>query len=301
MIRFCENCGSPIEPDSSFCSNCGSRINNAPAHQQSKSTQINKQSTVPNLTQNHEHPTTPDQPQAYVPPSPEFTSNYQHPATPPTTHSFQQIATSTPMQYSIPNQQIEADQPKKKHTLAIVVTILILLALVAGTFIVLFITPGILRTPNTPPATTDDIKKPLTEPDNKESKEDTTTIPKETVDPNAIIDDLGKLFNNPKQEESSNVPDFEKYNIIPTLRLGEVFDYTTSCYNDESLLTTGYMQITSYTRSMVTDDILEFGRENSMDIEGYEILKLDFSGTFSDNNALEYGVKPILRTENYWC
>lgn len=254
MIRFCENCGNLIEPNSSFCSNCGARINEG---------------------------------------TPQSTP----------VQSFQERI--SPVQHNTPIQQPETTNPKKKHTLAVVVTILIIMILAAATFVVLFIAPGILRTPNTPPATMDDIKKPVTEPSTPKPSENTTepdnaTNPEIAPDPNAIIEGFGNLFNKPEQEKPSNAPDFEKYSIVPTLNIGEVFDYTTSCYKDESFSTTGYMQITSYTRGVVTDEMIDFGHENSMELAGYDVLKLEISGTFSDDNALEYGVQPVIRTENYY-
>ena len=148
-------------------------------------------------------------------------------------------------------------------------------------------------------ANNENIIIPEAKTDSKELIDGSADKPNATVKPDSSTE-TEAIIDDPNQERLNNIPDFKKYNIDPTLRIGETFDYTTSCYNDRSLSTTGQMRITSYTKSVMTDEILEFLDEESTEIEGYEVLKLDISGTFGDKNALDYGVLPIQCTENYY-
>jgi|GEM_PF-2253358 hypothetical protein len=184
------------------------------------------------------------------------------------------------------------EEPKKKKH-GWIIALIAALVLAAAAAIVLFVTPGFLKAK-------DDAKK----------TEDSETV-LETKEPEETKKSKKKKNKETETETESeteseteplpdSVSDFEKYGIKFDLEVGKPVDYTTCCYDDESIITTGTLTVRSYTRSPITDAIIEFGEENDIYFGGYEQLTVSFDLSFDDENVIEYGISPIGRFEDYY-
>lgn len=92
---------------------------------------------------------------------------------------------------------------------------------------------------------------------------------------------------------TEDIPDFERYGIVPNLALHDSFDYSTS-YEDPNDLVTARMTLDSFSRAPITQDMIDFGLENDMQLEGYEVLKVSFIDILPDD-AVEKHIKIIHR------
>ena len=66
-------------------------------------------------------------------------------------------------------------------------------------------------------------------------------------------------------------PDFEKYSIVPELKVGDTFEYLTGNEGEEETIA-GKVKLVSFTREPVSKEILDFGTENGLDTSSRKSL-----------------------------
>lgn len=87
--------------------------------------------------------------------------------------------------------------------------------------------------------------------------------------------------------------DFEKYNLTEHMvELDKEYDYKTLCYNNSACTTVGKAIFSNY-RTFDSDETHEAK-------EGYEWKTVDFTASFGDENAWQYGISTNYRFEDYY-
>lgn len=87
--------------------------------------------------------------------------------------------------------------------------------------------------------------------------------------------------------------DFEKYNLTKHMvELDQEYDYKTLCYKNSVYTTVGKVIFSNY-RTFDSDETHEAK-------EGYEWKTVDYTLSFGDDNAWEYGISPGFCFENYY-
>ncbi|MBQ6263569.1 MAG: hypothetical protein IJK58_08665 [Clostridia bacterium] len=185
----------------------------------------------------------------------------------------------------------QAPRPPQKKAYGWLVAYIATVLVLATAAVLLFVAPGFLRSDKALPEkdedTTDvvtaietETEKPETEP---ETETETETETKTETD-----------------RPADNEPDFEKYGIRCEMKLGRPVDFTVPCNDDETKFTTGTITVNNVSRKDINDSIIEFAEENNIYVGGYEIISVEMELIFNDDNAIEYGINPHGRYEDYY-
>jgi hypothetical protein len=87
-------------------------------------------------------------------------------------------------------------------------------------------------------------------------------------------------------------PAFEEHGLSINVKLGETYDYVTTCYENTSKKTTGKAVFSDY---QVLSELDGYDTP-----EGYEWRTVNLSITFYDDNASRYGMMVGMANENYY-
>ncbi|MBO6165385.1 MAG: hypothetical protein J6O17_03320 [Eubacterium sp.] len=92
----------------------------------------------------------------------------------------------------------------------------------------------------------------------------------------------------------NDTPGFEKYGIKINMKKNEYYEFSTSTNDDPSVYATAKCALTEYENTPVDDELLEFGKENDMDLTGYVKKYLHYEIIFDapefDNNGFNYSL-----------
>ena len=319
MSNFCTNCGSPLTPGDRFCQNCGAKLEipavSVPEEPETHfqeppvtaAVSVNPSDSLPA----GEVPSS--GPQIHVSPSNDSlqqqpqTQPFVSPASPvqnPSASDHSSFSTNVPPASSIQNPSQSNMSPsvpfqnsaggsvppqnssvppasatnrtpasstgKKPFNPIIygVIGVIVLFILVLGVRKLTRPKPSVIATPN--PAI---IAKPTP---SAEAPLPSAATPEATQQPGLLKD----------------TADFETYRIPCAMKLGQDTDYT-AVYSDDSSDITGNLVFTDYTVNPVTEQILEFGEENDMDLEDYQLKELTSHVSFSSS---EIGEREVIVT-----
>ena len=98
-----------------------------------------------------------------------------------------------------------------------------------------------------------------------------------------------------KGQEDTDLPDFERYGIVPSMKVDVPVVYATACEKDQDKIAKGTLTVTQYTRGSLSAASLRMAEENQLDLSGYEELTVDYTLEFF--NAEAAGYNPLVNFE----
>jgi len=263
MANFCPKCGSPADPNGLFCQNCGQKLMPLQDTEQPADFDASELPPYPEI------PVYPDPParipDSYIPADPLAKGIHNTSAVASVTKPAPLQSSAAPVRSKAP-----ASNFSRKSNVPLIFGIAAVLVLL------LFVVPGFLK--NKKPKPEYEVYTPTAAPDSKLADTEPVLHSGEEALPESELT-IAEATDIPQ-----DLADFLRYNIPCDCVLNQEYP-CPAIYDDGSReVVYGDLTFLKYESTPVTDEMIRFGSENNMDLNGYDkrILKSQVVFTQSD-------------------